>query len=113
MRRFVERLSSWADWLDQEDPEEPAFDPVQLGAALVICLVAVGALFWLLWTLLVFEGGIEGKVAALARLAGGKPYSPDDFEGWLGNVGALALSIMAFAGLRRLYVEAARRAEGK
>lgn len=113
MRELLKRLNAWADWLDEEDPEEPAYDPVQLGAVLLICLVAVGASFWLLWTLLVFEGGIQGKLAALARLARGKPYDPDDFAGWVGNAGALVLSCLAGAGLRRLYTEAERKAAGK
>lgn len=113
MRGLLDRLGALADWLDREDPDEPAYDPVHLGGMLVICLVVIGAAFWILWTLLVFEGGLEGKLAALAHLIGGKAYDPDDFEGWIGNVGALALAVLAVGGLRRLYAQAARGAAGK
>ncbi|MBI4061398.1 MAG: hypothetical protein HY403_08220 [Elusimicrobia bacterium] len=78
----------WKSWLklfEEEGPEEPRFDPVHLAVVLVACQAAVGVLFWLLWTAMVYEGGFCSG------------------EGWLGN--ALALIIIAAV------VEALRRAD--
>lgn len=120
MKKLLSRLQKAADWLDHDDPAEPSYDPVHLGAVLIANLVVVGALYWLLWTLLVYEGGIFSKASALAQLVfGGKSllelgyqgsYNQGLFEGWLGNVGALAFSALALTALFRIYRQAARRA---
>lgn len=92
---------AWEGWLDlfaEEDPAAPRYDPVQLGAVLVGCQAALGALYWLLWTLLVYEGGLASKLRALSAGAKG----PEAFEGWLANLAALLLLAAAFAALRRL-----------
>lgn len=109
-------------WLfsEDDDPEEPVYDPVHAGAAVVISLVAVGALYWLLWTLLVFEGGLFKKLSAAAQILftsktlkdfgyEGSPYAMGVFEGWFGNLAALALLIGALAALHRLYFRAKAR----
>jgi hypothetical protein len=99
---------------DEDDPSEPGYDPVQLGGAVLITIVAMGALYWLLWTLLVYEGGIFMKLRAAALLAftntrltdlgyEGAPYAMGEFEGWLGNVLALALTFYVARVLRQLY----------
>lgn len=107
---------------DREDPDEPQFDPVHLGGTVVVTLAAIGCLFWLLWTLLVFEGGIFLKIYALGRLAAGAslkdlgwegyPYAMGDLEGILGNFAAFSLCIAVVAALRRLYLQAARKRPG-
>jgi len=67
---------SWVELFTEEDPATPSFDPVHLAVVLVACQAAVGVLFWLLWTAMVYEGGFgagEGKLgnfAALLILAG-------------------------------------------
>jgi hypothetical protein len=119
MNTLWERLA----WLfsDEEDPAEPVYDPVHVGGAVVISLVGIGALYWLLWTLLVFEGGLFKKVSAVAQLAvtsktlkdfgyEGSPYALGVFEGWFGNVAALALFVGLVVALHRLYFKAAARA---
>jgi hypothetical protein len=110
--RFLELFSA------QDDPEEPACDPVHLGAAVMITLVSIGALFWLLWTLLVYEGGLFSKILpALEMLFTSKTaadfgyrgeFDRGVFEGWAGNLGALALCAALLAALHRLYREKAR-----
>ncbi|HEX4047683.1 MAG TPA: hypothetical protein VH309_07610 [Elusimicrobiota bacterium] len=54
--------SVWKRWValfeDKDDPSEPHYDPVHLAEVLVACMVVIGALYWLLWTLFVYEGGI-------------------------------------------------------
>ena len=56
--------TSWVAFFEEEAPETPRFDPIHLAAVLVACQAAVGILFWLLWTAMVYEGGFgagEGK----------------------------------------------------
>lgn len=114
LRRALEAFDA------EDDPAVPSYDPVHLGAALVLTLIAVGALYWLLWTLLVYEGGLFGKVApAFQVLLGMKtpaqlgyrgPWDRGVFEGWAGNLGALVLcSVLVSAGYR-IWHDAARRA---
>jgi hypothetical protein len=55
----------WKRWValfeDEDDPAEPHYDPVHLAVVLVATQVVIGALYWLLWTLFVYEGGIARK----------------------------------------------------
>src|SRR5205823_5131241 len=57
----------WAALFDDRDaPDEPRYDPVHLAVVLIASQVVAGALWWLLWTALVYEGGLlrgEGKLA--------------------------------------------------
>ncbi|MBI4347522.1 MAG: hypothetical protein HY553_11750 [Elusimicrobia bacterium] len=104
---------------EDDDPKEPGYDPVQLGASIVVALAALGGLYWLLWTLLVYEGGLFLKLAALLRLLFTSAtlrdlgyegsYAQGAFEGWFGNVAALAITVLVVASLRRLYRDAARK----
>lgn len=121
LARAAEALKRGLAFLDAEDdPGEPFYDPVHLGGVLVVTMVAAGALYWLLWTLLVYEGGLFLKVhAALDVLLTSRtladygcragPGGLGVFEGWVGNAAALALAALALAGLRGLYQESARR----
>jgi len=119
----VSALESVKVWLldlfsDVEDPEEAVYDPVHLGAAILICMVAVGCLYWLLWTLLVFEGGLFLKLSAGLKVLftsktaadfgyEGTPYAMGAFEGLFGNLAALALCAVVVTALHRLYRQAA------
>ena len=105
---------------DKEDPDEPKYDPLHVGAMVVITLFALSALFWLLWAALVFGGGIPVKVIpALKILFGsrtpaefgyvGAPYEMGVFEGWLTNVVALALLLAAATVIWRVYRVRERR----
>ena len=98
----------------EDDPNEPYYDPVQLGGAVLVTLTAIGCLYWLLWTLLVYEGGLPTKLrAGLAVLStsrtlkdfgyAGTPYAMGAFEGWVGNVAALVLTLLVVAALYNLY----------
>ncbi len=115
----------WRRWValfeDEEDPAAPRFDPVHLAAVPVVCMVVMGALFWLLWTLLVYEGGLPLKLQALAAIAfqgrtlqsfgwTGATDRPGVFEGWTANVAALAVTILVLAALQRADWRHARRA---
>jgi len=120
LRQAAARLEAALEALDSEDPQEPAYDPVRLGGVLIVTLVVIGALYWLLWTLLVYEGGLPLKLLALGEVLmtsktmrdfgyEGGPYAQGAFEGWFGNAAALLLTLLAVAALKRLYSEAARR----
>jgi hypothetical protein len=112
----------WVALFEEEDASAPRYDPVHLAGVLVGCMAAIGALFWLLWTLLVYEGGLPLKLAALADVAfGGKTLAdfgrtgaPDRqgaFEGWAANVAALCVAGLALAALHRLDRRRARAAK--
>ncbi len=66
---------SWLELFEEEAPETPRYDPVHLAVVLVACQAAVGVLFWLLWTAMVYEGGFGagegrgGNILALLLLA--------------------------------------------
>lgn len=122
--KLQELLRRAAEAFDAEDsPDEPRYDPVHLGAALILSLTAIGALYWLLWTLLVYEGGLLAKLGPAVQVAlrlktaaafGYRgPWDRGVFEGWAGNVGALALTSLTLAAVHRLYREADRRSRGK
>lgn len=76
---------SWAELFAEESLDEPRFDPIHLAVVLVACQAAVGVLFWLLWTAMVYEGGFGAG------------------EGWRGNL----LAVIMIAAI----VEALRRAD--
>lgn len=119
MKKISVAWASFLDLFEDDDPEEPFYDPVHLGAVFVVFLVGVGCLYWLLWTLLVFEGGLFLKLGAAAQVLftdktakdfgyEGSPYAMGVFEGWFGNLAALALCLVVLAALHRLYHEAER-----
>jgi uncharacterized membrane protein YedE/YeeE len=94
----------FVDLLEGEDgPDELVYDPVHVAGVVVGILCAFGVLFWLLWTLLVFEGGLFTKVGPFFQAVftsktlqdfgyEGTPGRMGVFEGWIANVVALALS---------------------
>lgn len=118
-----ERLRSVVESLDDEPAEgTPLYDPVDVGGVLVSVLAALGALYWLLWTALVYEGGVFRKAGALLRLLGGTPASElgyegpwnrGAFEGWLGNAAAALLALGLLWALRSEWRRAERAARGK
>lgn len=88
---------------DKEDPNEPGYDPVHIAAMAVIVLLVMTVLFWLLWSLLVFGGGIQAKLAPFIQVVFtsktaadfgyiGYPYEMGVFEGWPTNLAALAFT---------------------
>lgn len=120
MKALLKRLGAAWDAFDAEDdPAEPFYDPVHLGGVLIVAMVVAGALFWLLWTLLVFEGGLFPKLGALLDLALSRrslaelgyrgAWDRGVFEGWLGNSVAAALAVLLCASLHRLHARAASR----
>ena len=90
---------------DNDDPNEPGYDPVHVGAMLVIVFVGLTVLFWMLWSLLVFGGGIQAKIIPFltivltSKTVGdygyvGYPYEMGIFQGWVTNITALVFTIL-------------------
>jgi len=111
-------LRFWNDLkniFEEEPPsEDPVYDPVHVAGVMVVSLAALGALFWLLWALLVCEGGIFVKVIPFLRVVftsktlqdfgfRGVPYDLGVFEGWIVNLAALIISIGVLAALWSLF----------
>lgn len=102
---------------DEEDPDAPGYDPVHVGGVVIASLAGIGCLYWLLWTLLVFSGGLFVKLGAAAQVLFtsktlqdfgyvGSPYEMGVFEGWVGNLVALVLCGVVLAALHRIHREA-------
>ena len=62
MTNPVKKGWEWfVDLVEGEDgPDEILYDPVHVAAVIVGSLCAMGLVFWLLWALLVCEGGMLG-----------------------------------------------------
>ena len=89
-------LKLWKSWVElfaEENLDEPRFDPIHLAAVLVAAQAAIGVLFWLLWTAMVYEGGFGTG------------------EGWRGNLLALALLAVIVESLRRADRRHARKSK--
>lgn len=107
-------IRRWVRWVFEKDPPgTPVFDPVHLGTVIVGCVAALGVLYWLLWSLLVFEGGLFTKVGpALTVLFTDKtpldfgdegiPGARGVFEGWTINLAALILTMTLVFGIGRI-----------
>jgi hypothetical protein len=105
------------DAFDGEDgPDEVRYDPVAVGGIVVGCLAAFGVLFWLLWALLVCEGGLFVKIGPFLQVVftsktlrdfgyEGFPYQLGIFEGWIVNAAALVLCVALVVGLWKLWVD--------
>jgi hypothetical protein len=89
---------------DTENADEPHYDPVHVGAMIVLVLFANTILFWLLWALLVFGGGLQAKIVPVVLIVFtkktaadfgyiGYPYAMGVFEGWITNAVAFILLI--------------------
>jgi hypothetical protein len=110
----------WEAFDAQDDPREPSYDPAHLGAALILTLLAVGALYWALWAVLVYEGGLAAKLGPATQVLLRQktaadfgyrgPWDRGVFEGWLGNLGGLAVCVAAVTAAHRAYHAAAARA---
>lgn len=100
---------------DQDvDPDEPAYDPVHVATMIILVIVGIALLFWLLWALMVCEGGLFSKIIPFFKVVftrktladfgyEGYPYELGIFEGWIVNCGALIFTIGLFCGIRTIF----------
>ncbi|MFH1784076.1 MAG: hypothetical protein ABH868_04190 [bacterium] len=76
--------------------ENISYDPANVAAMIVIIIFTFAVLFWLLWSLLVFKGGILTKMIMLFHIVIGKQASSafgvSAWDGWIINTGALLIA---------------------
>lgn len=113
---MIKKILGWFEDLfdDTVNPDEPAYDAAHVGMMIVFVLLALTALFWLLWALLVFGGGLQAKVVPFIRIIltsktaadygyAGYPYQMGVFEGWITNVIALAITALAITAIWNVF----------
>jgi hypothetical protein len=94
----------WDLWEDDDAPDGIVYDPVHVAAVVVGCLFVMGIIFWDLWALFVFEGGLFTKIGPFVQVLftsktlndfgyEGAPYALGIFEGWIVNLTALSIAI--------------------
>ena len=99
---------------DAIKPDEPAYDPVHVAAMIVLVLVGMAVLFWLLWALMVCEGGVFIKIIPFIQVVftkktlqdfgyEGYPYELGIFEGWIVNLSALIILIGLIIGIHTIF----------
>lgn len=99
---------------DSEALDEPKYDPVHIALAILLVLLGMAILFWIFWTLLVYEQGIFPKIipglmviftkkTAADYGYEGYPYEQGIFTGWIGNLGALIFLILLLWAVASLF----------
>lgn len=97
-------------WEDDPDPSARVYDPVHVAGVFVGCLFLLGVMYWTLWSLFVFEGGLFTKVIPLLKVIftsktlldygyQGSPYALGLFEGWMVNLAGLVITLGFIGGL--------------
>jgi uncharacterized membrane protein len=111
-------------WDDDDAPDPIVYDPVHVAAVIVGCHFALGILFWDLWALLVFEGGLMAKCIPFLRVIftsktlgdygyEGAPHALGIFEGWIVNLTAFFVTLSLVAGVFWILRQPAREAQKK
>ena len=109
-----EKLQKFIKSFPEEKPDEPVYDPVHIGVMIVLVISAAAILFWLLWSILVFKGGIFPKIRAVWQIIFqgkklsdfgyvGTPYEMGVFEGWTTNLVAVILLLFLIFGIWWLF----------
>ncbi len=114
LNRLRRAWKSFLGLFDDAPSDEPVYDPVDLAGVIVGCLTGAGVLYWLLWSLLVCEGGIFTKIGPFLQVVftaktlqdfgyEGYPYQLGIFEGWIVNLAALVISLALLVGIWYLF----------
>jgi hypothetical protein len=89
---------------ENKTTDDSGYDPAHIGAMIVLVFFALTVLFWLLWTLLVFKGGILTKCWGLLQIVSGRgPVEAELWDGWVINIAALMLSGSAIYGIKWIF----------
>ncbi|MBN1384508.1 MAG: hypothetical protein JW983_06505 [Elusimicrobia bacterium] len=116
MKEFMGKVWLWIKdvFSDEENPEEPVYDPMHIASMIVLTLFGISILFWLFWSLLVYKGGLLSKVIPFLSVIltsktladygyEGYPYEMGVFGGWITNIVALVfLCGLVFFAIRIL-----------
>ena len=102
MQKIIKNVWLWIQdiFSDEEDPNEPIYDPVHIASMIVLTLFGISILFWLFWSLLIYKGGLVSKIIPFLSVFftsktladfgyEGYPYEMGIFDGWITNVAAL------------------------
>ena len=119
-----EKFKKIVDSFTKEKPDEPIYDPLHIGMMIILVISAAAILFWLLWSILVFKGGIFPKITAVWQIIFqgktvhdfgyvGTPYEMGVFEGWTTNLGAVILLVFLIITVWWLFKKTARKTETK
>lgn len=113
IKRIIKRI---VDFLGDQDvnPDDPVYDPVHVGAMIVLVVMSVSIIFWLLWALVVCEGGLFTKIIPLVQVVftsktvqdfgyKGYPYELGIFEGWIVNGASLVILILLLIGIHSIF----------
>ncbi len=117
---FQKLKRHFSEILADDQPEDEIYDPVHVAVVLVSCMIGLGALYWMLWALLVCEGGLVMKIGPALQVLftdktlmdfgyQGYPYQLGLFEGWIVNVGGLAACLLTIAVAWFFYGRISRR----
>jgi hypothetical protein len=108
----------WTAFLDilnsDKSPDDVVYDPVHVAGTVMVCLAGLGAIYWVLWSFLVFEGGVFPKAGALLNVLltaktfrdfgfEGHPDRLGAFEGWIVNVAGLLIFLGVGLAAQRLF----------
>jgi len=109
---FIKKLLVFVEDLlaGEGDPQDVIYDPTHVAGLVVSCVVAMGLIYWLLWSFMVCEGGIFIKAGALGQVLltsktladfgyEGYPYQMGLFEGWIVNVVGFTLFVVVVVSL--------------
>lgn len=101
MKYFMKRINNFIESLFTENGNEINYAPVHFASMIVLTLFGITIFFWLFWSLLVYEGGIFGKIIPFFKLIFTNKKLKDfgyigwfeagTFDGWLTNFSALVL----------------------
>ena len=102
MQKIIKNVWLWIQdiFSDEEDPNEPIYDPVHIASMIVLTLFGISILSWLFWSLLIYKGGLVSKIIPFLSVIftsktladfgyEGYPYEMGIFDGWITNVAAL------------------------
>ncbi len=89
---------------DDDNSDIPKYDPLHIGAVIVVTLTILTLLFWLLWTILVYGGGIFPKLKALAIIIfTNKSFKDFGYESFPYNMGVFDGIITNTVGILLLF----------
>lgn len=118
---------AWRGYLslfEEERTDEPGYDPADLAAAIVYFFFGIGILYWTLWCLWMYKGGLFAKILPFLSVVftsrtladygyEGWPYELGVFEGWMVNLGGLLFLIFLIWAARTRWLRLYGRGRGE
>ena len=125
MRKILKLIEGLFNEEKSKDETAPVIDEFYLAATIIVDIIALTVLFWLLWSILVYGGGIFPKIKALLEIIFcGKsfkdfgwnfyPYDIGVFTGFITNIIGIILLcffIVSVSKIMRKVVEKLSKGE--